>query len=498
MAENSLESFDRGFDLDFIEITPKEFECPICLLVLRDPHLTSCCGYLFCAPCINRIKKSKKKCPLCNVEFTTFLDKGRQRKVNELLVRCTEKENGCQWTGELGKLSKHLNVDELDGECQYIKVACPNKCYKVVPRGELQTHLEKQCDLRRCKCEKCGFESTYKKIKRDHGTNCRMIELNCPNGCKVVNLRKGLLDEHLAVCPEQSIECKFAHIGCVEVIKRKDLDKHMKESIGDHLHHLMQAHSKSLDRIKQLEDTNSALKSQQDISEQKILFLEMQLQSLQTSIEKQLHIELHQLRESNSLKKAMSTMARDALQSHRNNDWYQYIVSCAASAEESKGSASMPLIVKFDQYDEHLKTEDAKWFSDPFFTHDGGYKMCLRVMANGNGDGKGSGKGTHISAHFYLMQGEHDSTLVWPYSGKLVIEILNQLDDKHHFRREVVIDDSATLKVRVRVRDRLRAAQGRGKSELISHADVYYNSQKNLQYLVDGIIYFRLSVLNHN
>ena len=497
MADNSSESTDRGYDVEFVETPPKEYECPICLFVLRDPHLTSCCGYLFCAPCISRIKKNKKRCPLCNVEFTTFLDKGRQRKVNELLVRCTEKENGCEWTGELGKLNKHLQLSEQDGECQYVKVPCPNKCYRVVPRCELQSHLEEQCELRRCVCDKCGFEATHKKIMRDHGTNCRMIEVNCPNGCKVANLRKGLLDEHLAVCPEQSIHCRFAHVGCSVVTKRKELDKHVEESISDHLQHLMLAHSKALDRIKQLEDTNSAFKSQQEMSDQKVLYLEMQLRSLQSCIEKQLHVEFHQLRETNSLKKAMSTIAGDALQGNRNDEWYQYVVSCAASVEESNGTASMPLIIKFDQYHQHLKSDDAKWFSAPFFTHDGGYKMCLRVMANGNGDGRGSGKGTHISAHFYLMQGEHDGTLVWPYNGKLVIEILNQLEDKHHYRREVVIDDSATMKVRVRVRDRSRAAQGRGKSELIAHADVLYNSEKNLQYLVEGLLYFRLSVLSH-
>lgn len=498
MADHSPDATDRGYDVEFVETPPKEYECPICLLVLRDPHLTSCCGYLFCAPCISRIKKNKKRCPLCNVEFSTFLDKGRQRKVNELLVRCTEKENGCEWTGELGKLNKHLNVDEQDGECQYVKVPCPNKCYRVVPRCQLQSHLEKHCELRNCVCDKCGLEATYRKIMRDHGANCRMIEVGCPNGCKVVNLRKGLLDEHLLVCPEQSISCKFAHVGCSEVIKRKDLDKHIEESISDHLHHLMMAHSKALDRVKQLEDTNSALKAQQEMSDQKILYLEMQLRSLQSCIEKQLHVEFHQWGGSNSLKKALSAMPCDALQGQRNEEWYQYVVSCAASVDESNGTSSMPLIIKFDQYHQHLKADDAKWFSAPFFTHDAGYKMCLRVMANGNGDGRGSGKGTHISAHFYLMQGEHDSTLVWPYNGKLVIEILNQLEDKHHYRREVVIDDSATMKVRVRVRDRSRAAQGRGKSELIAHTDVLYNSEKNQQYLVDGVLYFRLSVLNHN
>lgn len=79
--------------------------------------------------------------------------------------------------------------------------------------------------------------------------------------------------------------------------------------------------------------------------------------------------------------------------------------------------------------------------------------------------------------------------------GKLVIEILNQLEDKNHYRREVVFNDNATMRVRAQVRDRLRAAQRRGKLELIAHTDVLYNNEKNIQYLVEGLLYFRLSAI---
>lgn len=495
----STEAITRGHDVEFVEPPPKEFECPICMLVLRDPHLTSCCGYLFCATCINRIKKQKKRCPLCNEEFTTFLDKGRQRRVNELMVKCTEEQHGCKWTGQLGKLNKHLTPEDLEGECQYIKVPCPNRCSRMVQRSQLQTHLDSQCDMRRYVCDQCGLESTYKKIMRDHGSMCRMSEQECPNGCKIVNLRRGLLDEHLNICPEQEIPCKFASVGCHMSVKRKYLSKHVEDSVTHHLDCLMMAHTVALQRIKQLEDHNHNLLSERELSDQKLIHLELQIQQLRSVLEQQLHVEMQnlQLKESNDFKKAVPVQSTDGLQGNRNEQWYQHIISHATGENESSNDLIMPIIVKFDQFHQHLQSADAKWFSVPFFTHDEGYKMCLRVMANGNGDGRGSGQGTHISAHFYLMQGEYDESLVWPYTGKLVIEILNQLEDHHHYRREVVIDDSATMKVRVRVRDRQRAAQGRGKSELIAHKDVNYNTAKNLQYLVDGIVYFRLSVLDY-
>lgn len=42
-------------------------KCPICLdMFTMDEILSTMCGHLFCAPCINSVIKSRKKCPMCN------------------------------------------------------------------------------------------------------------------------------------------------------------------------------------------------------------------------------------------------------------------------------------------------------------------------------------------------------------------------------------------------------------------------------------------------
>ena len=61
-------------------------------------------------------------------------------------------------------------------------------------------------------------------------------------------------------------------------------------------------------------------------------------------------------------------------------------------------------------------------FSPPFFTSPHGYRMCLRMYLNGDGDGKG----THISLFLVLMKGEHDSILPWPFSHKVTLSLINQ------------------------------------------------------------------------
>ena len=67
----------------------------------------------------------------------------------------------------------------------------------------------------------------------------------------------------------------------------------------------------------------------------------------------------------------------------------------------------VPIELIMTQYYTHKKNND-QWYSPPFYTGPGGYKMCIRVVANG----WGYGAGTHVSVYVHLMRGEHDSRLV--------------------------------------------------------------------------------------
>ena len=80
----------------------------------------------------------------------------------------------------------------------------------------------------------------------------------------------------------------------------------------------------------------------------------------------------------------------------------------------------------------HKKNDD-HWISQPFYTHSQGYKMCLRVTANG----QGSGKGTHITVAVYLMKGEFDDQLEWPFRGDITIQLLNQQVEGGHYTRTI-------------------------------------------------------------
>jgi hypothetical protein len=77
---------------------------------------------------------------------------------------------------------------------------------------------------------------------------------------------------------------------------------------------------------------------------------------------------------------------------------------------------------------EEYRRDGDSWFSPHFYTHPNGYKMYLRIFA----DGSGTGKGTHLSLAVYLMQGEFDDQLKWPFQGNIYFKLVNQEKDTDH------------------------------------------------------------------
>ena len=233
-----------GYECEFVDPV-KDFECPLCLHVTRDPNLTSCCGQHFCQVCINRIQTNHQPCPFCKeTNFTVLLDKKQKRKVLELKVYCTMKEQGCSWTGELGGLSRHLN------DCQYVTISCTKGCGASFQRCRLAAHIAKSCPMRDFTCEYCGFKSTYEEVCNKHWPECAKYPLPCPNKCGIAKVQRGSLDQHLNKCPLQQVECEFCHAGCKEKILRKDLTEHMEKNLQKHL----SAFAKEKDKeIKQLQ-----------------------------------------------------------------------------------------------------------------------------------------------------------------------------------------------------------------------------------------------------
>ena len=141
-----------GIECEFVETPPKAFpqyECPICLLVLREPYQATCCGKSFCKKCIEPVKAENQDCPTCiERNFNLFYNKGLEQSLYNFEVYCSHKSEGCEWRGELRELDKHLNSEpaadkSLEG-CPFTVISCPlghTGCDVKLPRKDIEAHV---------------------------------------------------------------------------------------------------------------------------------------------------------------------------------------------------------------------------------------------------------------------------------------------------------------------------------------------------------------------
>ena len=129
-----------------------------------------------------------------------------------------------------------------------------------------------------------------------------------------------------------------------------------------------------------------------------------------------------------------------------------------------------------------------RWYSPPFYTGPGGYKICLKVYA----DDKVDGTGTHVSVFVTLMRGEHDDKLTWPFRGNITIQLMNQNSDEDNVEYTVVFDDRTATHEDVsgRVTVRIRAKNGWGRCKFISHTKL---ESATKQYIKNDCIKFRVT-----
>ena len=256
---SKLESSTRpgGYEYEFVDAVDQKYICSICIMVIRDARLATCCGHHYCESCLRKWLNSsaQKLCPQCRrINFQNVINKEKVREINQLRIRCTNKEKGCKWVGELGALKDHL---ESDNGCDYVMVTCSNTGYEVMQmrrptltrcgaamERRLLTHHQKNlCLYRQYKCQYCGYIDTYDAIAGsgkkknvglmigyggNHYSQCTEYPLICPNECGVENIKRKDIKTHRENCPLELIKCLFSEF-CNKDILRKDIEDHKKE-----------------------------------------------------------------------------------------------------------------------------------------------------------------------------------------------------------------------------------------------------------------------------
>ena len=177
------------------------------------------------------------------------------------------------------------------------------------------------------------------------------------------------------------------------------------------------------------------------------------------------------------------TLPRKDLEQHEDDDSFHLHLAIETVIEQQV--KEKPCVFKMPEFKQH-KSSQQEWYSPPFYTHPGGYKMCIMVYTNGFG----KGEGTHVSVFASLMKGRNDDNLPWPFREEVTITLLNQLADINHHTLTVSFpqDNEASRRV---VRGG-RTPKGYGFPQFIPHPQL--DAQWNHQYLKDDSLYFRIEV----
>ena len=146
--------------------------------------------------------------------------------------------------------------------------------------------------------------------------------------------------------------------------------------------------------------------------------------------------------------------------------------------------SSAPLTITLTGYQEKKKNV-IDWYSPPYYTHLLGYKMCVNV------DVRPTDK--LLDVFSYLLPGEYDDGLKWPFRGTVVVRLLNQLSDDNHY--DYVFDYS-----RARDNQSRRVRIGKRSEEMdpttprLPLTALGYNASKKCQYLKNDCLKFKVFV----
>lgn len=450
-----------GYGCELVKPPPEHLqtECSICLHILRDAHLVDCCGNSFCQTCIDKVKRSRKTCPLCNIKFSTVVaDKRLQRTLNGLDVYCSHKENGCEWVGSLGNFNEHLNTvpnthDRLKG-CGYVDINCIY-CSKNFQRHDLQNHEVNECFQRPYTCIYCHtHKSTYDKVTNRHWKVCEHYPVNCPNNCGN-HIERWYIEDHIHFkCTLQSVGCEFEFCGCPVKTLRKDMSKHLIDSSIEHTALLATSHK----------EQKAKFEFERQRTQEAIDQLQMENKTMKRIIDKQ-------FTEIETLKHKLE----------------------AETLKHKLEVETSPVAIKKEHFVlsdfERRRKENEVWYSAPFYTHQQGYKMCLRVYVNGVGEGENNS----VSVYVCLMSGEFDDYLEWPFRDIITIDLI---DSKHTITSsEISFDEGHQTHQNCccRIDSQKQSGRGLGFPCFITHTDLYEALPRLATKEADSLL-FRITV----
>lgn len=474
----------QGYRCDFVQEPPKlpEFRCPICSLVPRDPHLTTCCGRNACLACIPTSGGEGARCPLpgCGGRLSAVKNRSLNNEIEALETYCRFKERGCDWKGKVEVYDKHI------GACGYAKVQC-QYCREIVQRRHYSSHLEQACVSYPLPCKACG-KKVERRYQQDHARQeCPLAELTCP----------------------------FSQVGCKVTLKRKDLSAHFDSAFHHHLG-LVRGRGDALraESMKMKRELSDSEKQKFKLRDEEVVKLQESFRETQMNAnvlqkligEAEQEVKQLRLEQTRSRERFEADMrARDAeLLRLKQSVWQmqelmkakcygpplpRYAVIYSRPSPPEKNAYIPPVTMRITDFKKR-KWNNEIWTSPPFYTHQYGYKMCLVVYTNGTNQFRGVWVAVYVS----LVKGEYDDRLQWPYRGKITLKVYNTLRNANHATHTITFDPNTDNGAGRRVTDGYLAATSFGREQFMLHRSVDPVSPfVNTRFLKNGCLEIEIS-----
>ena len=266
-------------------------------------------------------------------------------------------------------------------------------------------------------CKYCGRRGRYEEIERSHLLTCPKFPMTCPNNCNSSQtIQRKNLASHIQERCRLAEPCFFEFAGCRHKVSKEDEIQHDEDNVSLHLQLVIEAYL--------------TLKNEVDEKDKKL----------------------------ETLKTELMTLEREEEDSKKDGNTYPPVAIIMPETQS--------------------KQPGEKWYSEPFYSHPGGYKMCLSVYAKGIGPGKG----THVSVFANLMKGDFDDKLKWPFFGEVFVKlVVGEMTFRKPLRFMSKSPQWATGQV---LRGRAHSV-GQGDAEFVKLNDVEHRS--SLHFVVEKL-----------